>query len=356
MAGDKFDQLYNALKADGAVSGTREHFRQFVYAPGKQGYQNRKQLYDALHAVGAVSSNSHEEFAQRLGLHAVNPKPQQKPKPVAQQKPMTTSQRAQRVAAQYQQQRQQSQRPQQPSTATAPGTDYMKNWQLMHMRNDQMNPTQQVQASNMRARMQRAQEESARQEQQRATPISRSRITPTAKNFNETMQQLSTPEARRARAKQQREDDARNLAQYEVEGNNFVMNDGKYGTIAPEIDSLVAPSMKEADDLSWSQYQQDLQKAGNDAYLRNKAWKDLQDNRIKNRQNVLADTLSSKLQEIYSQKGLQEHIMQSAEKLNMGVEEYVDKYVTPQMMQRAQNILGVKNIEEILPRVLRNMW
>lgn len=265
-------------------------------------------------------------------------------------KPQTTSQRAQKVAAQYKQQRQQPQRPQQPSRATASGTDYMKNWQLMHMRNDQMNPMQQAQASNARARMQRAQEQSARQEQQRATPISRSRITPTAKNFNETMQQLSTPEARRARAKQQREDDARNLAQYEVEGNKFVHNDGKNGTIAPEIDSLVAPSMKEADDLSWSQYQQALKKAGNDAYLRNKAWKDLQDNRIKNRQNVLADTLSSKLQEIYSQKGLQEHIMQSADKLNMGVEEYVDKYVTPQMMQRAQNILGVKNIEEILPQ------
>lgn len=350
MAGDKFDQLYNALKADGAVSGTREHFRQFVYAPGKQGYHNRKQLYDALHADGAVSSNSYEEFAQRLGLHAVNPKPQQKAKPVVQQKPMTTSQRAQKVAARYQQQRQQPQRPQQPSRATASGTDYMKNWQLMHMRNDQMNPMQQAQASNMRARMQRAQEQAARQEQQRATPISRSRITPTAKNFNETMQQLSTPEARRARAKQQREDDARNLAQYEVEGNKFVHNDGKNGTIAPEIDSLVAPSMKEADDLSWSQYQQALKKAGNDAYLRNKAWKDLQDNRIKNRQNVLADTLGSKLQEIYSQKGLQEHIIQSADKLNMGVEEYVDKYVTPQMMQRAQNILGVKNIEEILPQ------
>ncbi len=355
MAGDKFDQLYNALKADGAVSGTREHFRKFVYAPGKQGYHNRKQLYDALHADGAVSSKSYEEFAQRLGLHAVNPKPQQ-------QKPLTMKQRAQEVAAQYQQTKPLKQpkyqqtkplaqnKPQQPSTATASGTDYMKNWQLMHMRSDQMNPMQQAQASNMRARMQRAQEQAARQEQQRATPISRSRITPTAKNFNETMQQLSTPEARQARAKQQREDDARTLAKYEVEGNNFAQNDGKYGTIAPEIDSLVAPSMKEADDLSWSQYQQALKKAGNDAYLRNKAWKDLQDNRIKNRQNVLADNLSSKLQEIYSQKGLQEHIIQSADKLNMGVEEYVDKYVTPQMMQRAQNILGVKNIEEILPQ------
>ena len=347
MAGDKFDQLYNALKADGAVSGTREHFRQFVYAPGKQGYHNRKQLYDALHADGAVSSNSYEEFAQRLGLHAVNPKPQQQ-KPVQPVKKQTMKQRAQEVAAQYQKSRQQ--KAQQPRTATTSGTDYMQNWKLMHMRNDQMNPMQQAQASNARARMQRAQEQSARQEQQRATPISRSRITPTAKNFNETMQELSTPEARQARAKQQREDDARNLAQYEVEGNNFVMNDGKYGTIAPEIDSLVAPSMKEADDLSWSQYQKDLQKAGNDAYLRNKAWKDLQDNRIRNRQNVLADTLSSKLQEIYSQKGLQEHIIQSADKLNMGVEEYVDRYVTPQMMQRAQNILGVKNIEEILPQ------
>lgn len=347
MAGDKFDQLYNALKADGAVSGTREHFRQFVYAPGKQGYHNRKQLYDALHADGAVSSKSYEEFAQRLGLHAVNPKPLQQ-KPVQPVKKQTMKQRAQEVAAQYQKSR--HQKAQQPRTATTSGTDYMQNWKLMHMRNDQMNPMQQAQASNARARMQRTQEQSARQEQQRATPISRSRITPTAKNFNETMQQLSTPEARQARAKQQREDDARNLAQYEVDGNNFVMNDGKYGTIAPEIDSLVAPSMKEADDLSWSQYQQDLQKAGNDAYLRNKAWKDLQENRIRNRQNVLADTLSSKLQEIYSQKGLQEHIMQSADKLNMGVEEYVDKYVTPHMMQRAQNILGVKNIEEILPQ------
>lgn len=347
MAGDKFDQLYNALKADGAVSGTREHFRQFVYAPGKQGYHNRKQLYDALYADGAVSSKSYEEFAQRLGLHAVNPKPQQQ-KPVQPVKKLTMKQRAQEVAAQYRKPRQQ--KAQQPRTATASGTDYMQNWRLAHMRNDQMNPMQQAQASNMRARMQGAQEQSARQEQQRATPISRSRITPTANNFNETMQQLSTPEAKQARAKQQREDDARAFAQYEVEGNNFTNNDGKYGTIAPEIDSLVATSMKEADDLSWSQYQQALKKAGNDAYLRNKAWKDLQDNRIKNRQNVLADTLSSKLQEIYSQKGLQEHIMQSADKLNMGVEEYVDKYVTPHMMQRAQNILGVKNIEEILPQ------
>ena len=351
MGYDRIDSMYDALVSDGAQIGTRQQFKKLMLAPGKEGYRNRLGFYQAMKQDGANIGATYEDFGRALGLHSVKPKHKAKPlaqKPVQPVKKLTMKQRAQEVAAQYQKSRQQ--KAQQPRTAPASGTDYMKNWKLMHMRNDQMNPMQKAQASNARARMQRVQEQAERQEQQRATPISRSRITPTAKNFNETMQQLSTPEARQARAKQQREDDARNLAQYEVEGNNFVMNDGKFGTIAPEIDSLVAPSMKEADDLSWNQYQQDLQKAGNDAYLRNKAWKDLQDNRIKNRQNVLADTLSSKLQEIYSQKGLQEHIMQSADKLNMGVEEYVDKYVTPQMMQRAQNILGVKNIEEILPQ------
>lgn len=353
MAGDKFDQLYNALKADGAVTGTREHFRKFVYAPGKQGYHNRKQLYDALHADGAVSSNSYEEFAQRLGLHAVNPKPQQKAKPVVQQKPMTTSQRAQKVAAQYQQQRQQPRRPQQPSRATASGTDYMKNWQLMHMRNDQMNPMQQAQASNMRARMQRAQEQAARQEQQRATPISRSRITPTAKNFNETMQQLSTPEARRARAKQQREDDARALAQYEVEGNKFVRNDGQTeGILGNDLLKLVDSSMNEAQELTRQQYQQNLDKMGGiyaPQSVKEQAFRDAQTQEQVNRQNVLMNNLSSKINEIYSQKGMQRHIAESAEKLNMSVEEYVDKYVTPEIMNYAQKALTMRNQEEIMP-------
>lgn len=341
MAGDKFDQLYNALKADGAVTGTREHFKQFVYAPGKQGYHNRKQLYDALHADGAVSSKSYEEFAQRLGLHAVNPKPQQK----------TMKQRAQEVAAQYQQSRQQ--KAQQPRTATASGTDYMQNWKLMHMRNDQMNPIQQAQASNARARMQRAQEQAERQEQQRATPISRSRITPTAKNFNETMQQLSTPEARQARAKQQREDDARALAQYEVEGNKFVRNDGKTeGILGNDLLSLVDSSMNEAQELTRQQYQQNLDKMGGiyaPQSVKEQAFRDAQTQEQVNRQNILMNNLSKKIGEIYSQKGMQRHIAESAEKLNMGVEEYVDKYVTPEIMNYAQKALTMRNQEEIMP-------
>lgn len=344
MAGDKFDQLYNALKADGAVSGTREHFRQFVYAPGKQGYHNRKQLYDALHADGAVSSKSYEEFAQRLGLHAVNPKPHQQ-KPVQPVKKQTMKQRAQEVAAQYQKSRQQK--------AQHSGTNYMKNWRLMHMRNDQMNPMQQVQASNARARMQRAQEQAERQEQQRATPISRSRITPTAKNFNETMQQLSTPEARRARAKQQREDDARALAQYEVEGNKFVRNDGKTeGILGNDLLNLVDSSMNEAQELTRQQYQQNLDKMGGiyaPQSVKEQAFRDAQTQEQVNRQNVLMNNLSKKIGEIYSQKGMQRHIAESAERLNMGVEEYVDKYVTPEIINYAQKALTMRNQEEIMP-------
>ena len=350
MAGDKFDQLYNALKADGAVSGTREHFRQFVYAPGKQGYHNRKQLYDALHADGAVSSSSYEEFAQRLGLHAVNPKPQQQ-KPVQPVKKLTMKQRAQEVAAQYRKPRQQ--KAQQPRTATTSGTDYMQNWRLMHMRNDQMNPMQQAQASNARARMQRAQEQSARQEQQRATPISRSRITPTAKNFNETMQQLSTPEAKQARAKQQREDDARAFAQYEVEGNKFVRNDGQTeGILGNDLLELVDSSMNEAQELTRQQYQQNLDKMGGiyaPQSVKEQAFRDAQTQEQVNRQNVLMNNLSSKINEIYSQKGMQRHIAESADKLNMSVEEYVDKYVTPEIMNYAQKALTMRNQEEIMP-------
>ena len=271
------------------------------------------------------------------------------------EKPKTIKQRAQEVAAQYQKGKQtkQPKRPQQSSMATDSGTDYMKNWQLMHMRNDQMNPMQQAQASNIRARMQRAQEQSARQDQQRATPISRSRITPTAKNFNETMQQLSTPEARRARAKQQREDDARALAQYEVEGNKFVRNDGQTeGILGNDLLSLVDSSMNEAQELTRQQYQQNLDKMGGiyaPQSVKEQAFRDAQTQEQVNRQNVLMNNLSSKINEIYSQKGMQRHIAESAEKLNMSVEEYVDKYVTPEIMNYAQKALTMRNQEEIMP-------
>ena len=73
MPYDKIDELYDALKKDGAVSKSRENFRSKMLAPGKEGYQNRLQLYNALKADGAVESPTYEEFSKRLGMHAVKP-------------------------------------------------------------------------------------------------------------------------------------------------------------------------------------------------------------------------------------------------------------------------------------------
>lgn len=354
MGYDRIDSMYDALVSDGAQIGTRQQFKKLMLAPGKEGYKNRLGFYQAMKQDGANIGATYEEFGRALGLHAV--KPQHKAMPLAQKpvqpvKKQTMKQRAQEVAAQYQKPRQQ--KAQQPRTAASSGTDYMQNWRLAHMRNDQMNPMQQAQASNMRARMQRAQEQSARQEQQRATPISRSRITPTAKNFNETMQQLSTPEARLARAKQQREDDARAFAQYEVEGNRFLRNDGQSeGILGNDLLKLVDSSMNEAQELTRQQYQQNLDKMGGiyaPQSVKEQAFRDAQTQEQVNRQNVLMNNLSSKINEIYSQKGMQRHIAESAEKLNMGVEEYVDKYVTPEIMNYAQKALTMRNQEEIMP-------
>ncbi len=358
MAGDKFDQLYNALKADGAVTGTREHFKQFVYAPGKQGYHNRKQLYDALYADGAVSSKSYEEFAQRLGLHAVNPKPQQ-------QKPLTMKQRAQEVAAQYQQTKplkqskyqqvkpQTQNKPQQQSTATASGTDYMKNWQLLNKRPDQMTPLEMSQASNMREQSRKVRERYVAEQKKRATPISSSKIVPSAKSFDELLLDFDTPEARRARAKQQRVDDARAFAKKEVENENYLHNDGKTITrLGDDLLDLVDSSMNEAQDLTRKQYQENLNKVGGfgaSQYAQEKAFRDAQTQEQVNRQNILMNNLSKKINEVYSQEDMKRNIARNAEKLNMGVEEYVDKYVTPEIMSYAQKALTMRNQEEIMP-------
>lgn len=358
MAGDKFDQLYNALKADGAVTGTREHFKQFVYAPGKQGYHNRKQLYDALYADGAVSSKSYEEFAQRLGLHAVNPKPQQ-------QKPLTMKQRAQEVAAQYQQTKPLKQpkyqqtkplaqnKPQQPNTATASGTDYMKNWQLLNKRPDQMTPLEMSQASNMREQSRKVRERYVAEQKKRATPISSSKIVPSAKSFDELLLDFDTPEARRARAKQQRVDDARAFAKKEVENENYLHNDGKTITrLGDDLLDLVDSSMNEAQDLTRKQYQENLNKVGGfgaSQYAQEKAFRDAQTQEQVNRQNILMNNLSKKINEVYLQEDMKRNIARNAEKLNMGVEEYVDKYVTPEIMSYAQKALTMRNQEEIMP-------
>ena len=76
---DKIGQLYDALKADGAIEHQSESdFRSYMGSEA-----NSRALYGALKSDGAIESSSYEDFRDRLGLHAV--KPQQ---PVA--KPVQT--------------------------------------------------------------------------------------------------------------------------------------------------------------------------------------------------------------------------------------------------------------------------
>ena len=79
MAQDKLDILYDALERDGAVTSGRESFRAKMLAPGEEGYKNRLALFTALKQDNAVESNTYEEFAANLGLHAVKPAKQEDP-------------------------------------------------------------------------------------------------------------------------------------------------------------------------------------------------------------------------------------------------------------------------------------
>lgn len=351
MAHDRIDTMYDALVSDGAQIGTRQQFKKLMLAPGKEGYRNRLGFYQAMKQDGANIGDTYEDFGRALGLHAVTP--QRKTKPVA-QKPMTTAQRAMQVPRQYQRTKPlQTRQPRRNNVATPSGTDYMKNWELMTKRNDQMTPLEQARANKMRSRMQNAQKQAGIQQQRHATPISKSKITPDAKSFDETMQQLSTPEAKRERAVQQRKDDARNLAEYEVGGNYFTHDDGKTrGTVGNDLLALVDSSINEAKELTRKQYQENLDKMGGiyaPQYVKDKAFRDAQTQEQVNRQNILMSNLNKKINDIYSQRGMQQHILESAEKLNMGVEEYVDKYVTPEIMNYAQKALTMRNQEEIMP-------
>lgn len=351
MAHDRIDTMYDALVSDGAQIGTRQQFKKLMLAPGKEGYRNRLGFYQAMKQDGANIGDTYEDFGRALGLHAV--KPQRKTKPVA-QKPMTTAQRAMQVPRQYQRTKPlQTRQPRRNNVATPSGTDYMKNWELMTKRNDQMTPLEQARANKMRSRMQNAQKQAGIQQQRHATSISKSKITPDAKSFDETMQQLSTPEAKRERAVQQRKDDARNLAEYEVGGNYFTHDDGKTrGTVGNDLLALVDSSINEAKELTRKQYQENLDKMGGiyaPQYVKDKAFRDAQTQEQVNRQNILMSNLNKKINDIYSQRGMQQHILESAEKLNMGVEEYVDKYVTPEIMNYAQKALTMRNQEEIMP-------
>ena len=63
--------MYDDLFSQGYLQKDRDTFRNFFFAPGEQGYKNRKALYDDLHGQGYLEAPTYEDFSQRIGLHAV---------------------------------------------------------------------------------------------------------------------------------------------------------------------------------------------------------------------------------------------------------------------------------------------
>lgn len=220
----------------------------------------------------------------------------------------------------------------------------LKNWDVLTKKDSQLTPAERAVASNMRTRMQRAQEQAARQEQQRATPISRSRITPTAKNFNETMQQLSTPEARQARAKQQHEDDINQMA-YQGVGQNlgkdiFAMTD-KAIDLAEQSSKDFFKGAEDALGFS-QQYDPRIQKSISDAADMRKSTETIQQG--------LQVGLADKVQEYFSRPEIQKNVMDTAEKMNISLEEAVQKYYMPNLMQYAKDAVEQRQLEKVLPQ------
>lgn len=220
----------------------------------------------------------------------------------------------------------------------------LKNWDVLTKKDSQLTPAERAVASNMRTRMQSAQEQAARQEQQRATPISRSRITPIAKNFNETMQQLSTPEAKQARIKQQHEDDINQMA-YQGVGQNlgkdiFAMTD-KAIDLAEQSSKDFFKGAEDALGFS-QQYDPRIQKSISDAADMRKSTETIQQG--------LQVGLADKVQEYFSRPEIQKNVMDTAEKMNISLEEAVQKYYMPNLMQYAKDAVEQRQLEKVLPQ------
>ena len=75
---DKYtDYLYGVLKDNNAYDGDYDKFYNEFYQPGIKGYTYRKDLYDTMTSHGIDLGASYEDFANWIGLHAIDPQTQQ---------------------------------------------------------------------------------------------------------------------------------------------------------------------------------------------------------------------------------------------------------------------------------------
>ena len=80
VSSDKWSEaLYETLKLNNAYDKDYDTFYNDFYAPGIKGYAYRKDVYDFMKKGGVDLGATYEEFASKIGLHAIDPQTQQTP-------------------------------------------------------------------------------------------------------------------------------------------------------------------------------------------------------------------------------------------------------------------------------------
>ena len=80
ISSDKWTEaLYETLKLNNAYDKDYDTFYNDFYAPGIKGYTYRKDVYDDMTSHGLDLGASYEDFASKIGLHAIDPQTQQTP-------------------------------------------------------------------------------------------------------------------------------------------------------------------------------------------------------------------------------------------------------------------------------------
>lgn len=81
ISSDKYSTaLYNTLKLNNAYDKDYDTFYNDFYAPGIKGYTYRKEVYDFMKKGGVdYIGDTYEEFASKIGLHAIDSQTQQTP-------------------------------------------------------------------------------------------------------------------------------------------------------------------------------------------------------------------------------------------------------------------------------------
>lgn len=266
----------------------------------------------------------------------------------------------------------------------------VKKWGTLTKKDSELSPSERIQANSIRSRIQNAQQQATENSYRHQNAITQSRTdinpmkgvnrrfrdmaangaqaysdgakkekmydisndnsrsmydnSPSSADFNETMQELSSPNAQRERSIQQHEDDLNQMA-YQGVGQNlgkdiFDMTD-KAISMAEQASKDFFKGAEDATSF-WNQYNPILQKKIADEADRRKSTEFIQQG--------LQIGLANKVQDYFSRPEIQKYVVDMADKMNISVEDVVQKYFMPNLMRYGQEAVSQRQLEKVLPQ------